>query len=208
MKTATLVLAAGRSTRFGHADKLIQPMGGMPLIARTLTAIRDATGGPIVLVLGRQPRRQVRALAQHGLLGPRLHICRNTHLDQGLGQSLAVGLRAMPSFVSCINIHLADMPVIGQQLLHRLHRALTSSVDVARATHNGLPGHPVRLRRIVFINAPLADGNGAQPLIRSIPADRRAAVPGPISCVQDIDTRRMRRTLIWRWRTRGFLTQA
>ncbi|MDA3922464.1 MAG: nucleotidyltransferase family protein [Salinisphaera sp.] len=201
MKNATIVLAAGQSMRFGAADKLLQPVAGMPLIAQTLSAIRLATTGPIVLVLGRQPRALLRVLAQHGLLGSRVIICRNPHPDKGMGQSLAVGLRAMPRLASAINIHLADMPGVDQRLLHRINRAMTPLTDVVRAVHNARPGHPVRLRRALLDNARLLGCTGAQSVIKAVPASRCVFIQGPASCVQDIDTRQMRRTLIWRWRT-------
>lgn len=195
---AAIVLAAGQSRRFGLANKLTQPVAGVALIARTVEAVLGSTQGPVVLVLGRRSRPVVRALARRRLLGSRLRLCRNSHSERDMGYSLAVGLSALPRYTHVVTIHLADMPSIDRRLMLRLRQALRPSIDIVRPVYRGQPGHPVLLRRHVLDPAMLAAGYPAQALLAALPADKRRAISGPASCVLDVDTRQMLRTLIRR----------
>jgi len=198
------MLAAGRSQRFGLADKLLQPINGVPLLARAVRAVQQLGAGPVVLVLGRCPRRQIRVLAQHNLLGPRLIICRNPHPERGMSYSLRIALNALPCCTSVVDIHLADMPVQHRPTYWRLLRAFSNgaadNVRVARPFYDTRPGHPVRMARGVLDQHMSQGSDGAQRIIRALPTAQKRFIAGPSSCVADMDTRRMRRTLIWRWR--------
>lgn len=196
---AAIVLAAGQSRRFGWADKLTQPVAGMALAARTVERILASTQGPVVLVLGRRSRPVIRALARRRLLGARLRLCRNPHPERGMGYSLALGLSALPQCASVASIHLADMPSIDCRLMRRLQQALPSSIDSVRPVYRGQPGHPVLVRRHLLNPAMLAAGSPARTLLAAVPADKRNWINGPAGCVQDIDTRQMRRNLTRRY---------
>lgn len=197
--SATIVLAAGQSKRFGLADKLVQPAaGGAPLVVDSVRAVMRLTNGPVVLVVGRRPRPLIRALARHRLLGARLHICRNPHPARGMGYSLALGLAALPRYASRVNIHLADMAPVNRRLLYRLQQAARSPIDVARPVYAGCPGHPVRLSCDLLDPEALAAGQRAQELMATLPVCRRRLIRGTASCIRDADTRQMLRIMA-RW---------
>lgn len=198
---AAIVLAAGQSRRFGLANKLTQPVAGIPLVARTVERILAGTQGPVVLVLGRRSRPMIRALARRRLLGSRLRLCRNPHPERDMGYSLALGLSALPQCASVVTIHLADMPSVDCHLMRRLQQALPCSIDSVRPVYRGQPGHPVLVRQHLLNPTMLAAGSRAKTLLAAVPADKRIRINGPASCVQDIDTRRMRRNLIRRDRS-------
>lgn len=192
--SAAIILAAGRSRRFGLANKLTQPVAGVTLIARTVETVLRSTHGPVVLVLGYRSRPVIRALARRRLLGARVRLCRNSHPERDMGYSLALGMSALPRHSSVVSIHLGDMPVLDQRLMRRLRQALAPSLDTVRPVYRGHPGHPVVVRRDALDPSIAVSGARAQALLSGVPSSRRHLINGPASCVQDIDTRRMRRS--------------
>lgn len=197
---ASIMLAAGLSTRYGLANKLLQPVAGRALIAHTLAALLDNTNGPVVVVLGHRPRLLIRALAKEKLLGSRLRLCINAHPERGMGYSLALGLSALPLHASRVTIHLADVPTLDRQILIKLQRSVHHGAAVARPHHKMRPGHPVHLRRSVFELNELPAEHKPQAVIAALPSHQRRLIPGPAACLQDVDSRQMLRTLIWRHR--------
>lgn len=53
-RCAALVAAAGSSSRMGGVNKLLQPLGGMPVLARTLTALQLAEKVDEIIVATRE----------------------------------------------------------------------------------------------------------------------------------------------------------
>ena len=195
---ASILLAAGLSTRYGLANKLLQPVAGRVLIAHTLAALLQATNGPVVVVLGQRPRLLLRALAKEQLLSSRLRLCLNRHPDRGMGYSLALGLSALPRHASRVTIHLADMPMLDRHILIKLQRSVHHGAAVARPCHKAHPGHPVHLQRSVFELHELRVEHKPQAMIAALPSHKRRLIPGPAACLHDVDSRQMLRTLIWR----------
>src|SRR3546814_1883701 len=56
-RTGAIVRAAGRSRRFGSANKLLVPPRGEPLLWHTLDAVCASRARPIIVVLGHQHQR-------------------------------------------------------------------------------------------------------------------------------------------------------
>ena len=52
MRLAALILAAGRSRRFGDGNKLLATLGGQPVVRRTVAAVRGAGLQDIIAVTG------------------------------------------------------------------------------------------------------------------------------------------------------------
>ena len=62
MTVGAVIVAAGQSTRMGGIDKLLQPLGDVPLIARTVAAfVDDASVDRVVVVTSLQSRAAVEA---------------------------------------------------------------------------------------------------------------------------------------------------
>ncbi len=60
---AAIVLAAGQSTRMGEQNKLLLPIGGTTLIARTVDTVLASQAAQAIVVLGHQAERVRAALA-------------------------------------------------------------------------------------------------------------------------------------------------
>lgn len=137
MKLAALILAAGRSRRFGSDNKLLVPLGGEAVIRRCVAALRGAGLDDIIVVTGPDGDAIETVLADFGVRCVR---CPDD-LD-GMGYSIAAGAGGLDADIDGIMVVPGDMPLLSPA-------SLRSLVSVF-AAQNG--------RRIVHA----ADGNGEQ----------------------------------------------
>jgi CTP:molybdopterin cytidylyltransferase MocA len=179
-----LIPAAGASSRMRGADKLLEPVGGVPLIRRQAeTAL--AAGCPVIVTL--PPDRPARVAALAGLAVRQVIV---PDAAQGLSASLAGGL-ARAEADRAVIVLLADLPEITAEDLHHLiacHRLRPGAILRATA-EDGTPGHPVLFP--VWARPELLQmtgDSGARDLLRRH-ADRVApvALPGR-RAVTDLDT--------------------
>ncbi|MFJ9785241.1 NTP transferase domain-containing protein [Amycolatopsis sp. NPDC101161] len=138
---AGLLLAAGAGRRFG-GPKALAELDGRPLVLRALDALSAAGCDPIRVVIG-AAAEQVRAL----LPEPRQAVFAESW-ETGMGASLKAGLAALssePGPVAAL-VHLVDLPWVGADVLTRVAANATTE-SVARASYDGVPGHPVLFGR-------------------------------------------------------------
>jgi molybdenum cofactor cytidylyltransferase len=135
-----LLLAAGRSVRFG-TDKLLQPLpDGTPLAVAAARNLAAALPGALAVVNGAD-RRLMEALELAGL---RVSVCPRAH--EGMGRSLAWGVAQTPTADGWL-IALADMPWIDPTILHAVAAGVTGPMAIAAPVHAGRRGHPVAFGR-------------------------------------------------------------
>ena len=132
---AGLLLAAGAGRRFG-GPKQLALLDGRPLIEHALAALSELDR--VVVVLGARAD-EIRAGAELG--NAELVVCPDW--AEGMSASLRHGLDALAG-VDEVVIGLADQPFITAAVVARV-RAVPGSA--ARAVYDGLPGHPVVVRR-------------------------------------------------------------
>jgi CTP:molybdopterin cytidylyltransferase MocA len=139
MTAAILLLAAGASRRMRGADKLLEPVGGEPLLRRQARAA-VAAGAPVVVTL--PPAAGARRAALEGL--EVLHVP-VADAAEGMGASIRAGVAALPAGATGVLVLLADLPEItADDLRTMLDRHRTAPDAVLRATaEDGRPGHPV-----------------------------------------------------------------
>jgi molybdenum cofactor cytidylyltransferase len=123
-----LLLAAGRSARFGIADKICVSLGSLPLGHHAARALAPLPLSPQIVVTGRSM-----------LDWPGMEVIINDHPEKGMAHSIALGLGAVRrSGAEAVLIALADMPLVPTEHFQRLlacHRgpaALAASSDGAR----------------------------------------------------------------------------
>src|SRR5262245_46502411 len=92
---AALVLAAGRSTRMGAANKLLADVGGKPMVRHAVEAALASQAHPVLVVTGHQADEVCAALA-----GLDVAVATNPNFATGLSSSLRVGIRALPKGVA------------------------------------------------------------------------------------------------------------
>lgn len=163
MTLAILMPAAGASARMRGRDKLIEKIGGRPLLARQ-AARALATGAP-VLVTTRADRPDRNA----ALVGLGVVQVPVADPDRGLSASLRAGIAALPANIHALMVLLPDLPEIDTDDLLAIIRAHeTAPGDILRATaDDGTPGHPTVFPRRFFDALCTLDGDaGAKDLLR------------------------------------------
>lgn len=133
-----LILAAGSASRMRGADKLVEPVGGLPLLRRVALAALQ-TGAPVTVALA--PDRPLRIAALEGLPVRQVIV---PNPQDGMAASLRAGLGALPPEVP-VMLLLADLPELTGPDLRQLLDPWAEMPDrILRATAaDGTPGHPV-----------------------------------------------------------------
>ncbi len=161
----TVLLAAGRGTRFGASPKLLSLLDGKPLVRHAAEAAVQAGLGPVVAVLG-----HAGAQVREALAGLPLTVVENPDYAAGLSTSLRAGLGALPEAVTGAIVLLGDMPRVGSGLPVRLAEAFRAAPVAPAAVvpvKDGRRGNPVLLnRRLLSAGiAGLTGDRGAGPLL-------------------------------------------
>jgi molybdenum cofactor cytidylyltransferase len=183
---ATIILAAGRSTRMGGPNKLLAEINGKPMVRIAAEQALASQARPVVVVTGFQAE-QVEAT----LKGLDVAIARNLRFAEGLSTSVKTGVAALPADVDGALICLADMPQVDRALIERLVAGFDPDKGalIVVPTIEGKRGNPVLWSRRFFPDLMALEGDvGARHLIarfseavHEVPVEGRAALT-------DIDT--------------------
>ncbi|WP_186416717.1 molybdopterin-binding/glycosyltransferase family 2 protein [Bosea sp. CS1GBMeth4] len=183
---AGLVLAAGRSTRMGAGNKLLQQVRGKPLVRYAVEAQLASRAAPVVVVTGHQ-RDEIRA----ALAGLDVVFADNPAFAEGLSGSLKAGLAALPGEVPGVVVSLGDMPNVTAGVIDRLAQAFADRPDAfaVAPTLLGQRGNPVLLSRALFAEVATLEGDqGARRLLDAAgDAVEEVALDDPAIAL-DIDT--------------------
>ncbi|OLR93972.1 nucleotidyltransferase family protein [Actinokineospora bangkokensis] len=134
---AGVLLAAGAGRRFG-APKALVRLYDRPLVAWAAAALGGCD--VVVVVLGAAAERV------RGLVGPDGLVVVNPDWAGGMGSSLRAGLAAVPAEAEAAVVLTVDTPGIPRAAVERVAGGATPA-SLARATWDGVPGHPVVLGR-------------------------------------------------------------
>jgi molybdenum cofactor cytidylyltransferase len=160
---AAIVLAAGRSTRMGGANKLVAEIGGKPLVRIAAEQALGSRAKPVIVVTGHQRERVEAALA-----GLPVRLVHNPDFAEGLGTSVRAGIAAVPASADGAVVCLGDMPQVDAQLINRLIGALAPDQGALAVipTLDGKRGNPVLWSRRFFPDLMALEGDvGARNLI-------------------------------------------
>lgn len=182
MKAGVILLAAGRSRRFGSDKRNAQLENGQTLIEASIAAIKDS-GLPLLVCLGRPDTALAATLAGRGISAT---LCDEAAL--GMGHTLSHGVRERPADWEGVLVALADMPWIRPDSYLAIARQLTPDTIVAPC-HEGRRGNPVGFGAAFFELLAVTTGDsGARGILASNPgAVRELALDDP-GLLQDVDT--------------------
>ena len=161
-RIAALVLAAGRSSRM-RRNKLLLPVDGTPMVARTVDALHASAATDIVVVTGHQADAVRQVLADRAVA-----FVHNPDYAGGLSTSLKAGLAALPEDADGVLVCLGDMPLVGPAHLDKLIAAFNPVEGrlICVPTHDGKRGNPVLWARRFFAEmAGLSGDVGARGLL-------------------------------------------
>lgn len=197
-RVACILLAAGRSRRFGRANKLLAPLWGRPLVWHALDAAVRSGARPLIVVSGHQRhalRESLKAYQRAQRRPPRLQLRHNARYREGLSSSLQTGIAALPRDCDGALICLGDMPLVTAPLLRALRAAYRRGDDAVVPLVRGERGNPVLLGRPLFerVRSELGGDQGARRLLQA--SARLRMVQAPAAAADDVDTLRSLRRL-------------
>ena len=183
---AAVVLAAGRSSRMGGPNKLLEQIGGRPLVRIVTEAALGSRARPVIVVTGHQRERVEAALA-----GLPVQFAYNPNFADGLGTSLKAGIAMLPAETDGAIVCLGDMPQVDAALIERLIAAFDPDKGalVVVPTIEGKRGNPVVWSRRFFPDLMAVEGDvGARYLIgRYAEAVTEVPLTGK-AALTDVDT--------------------
>jgi len=189
--TAGVILAAGRSTRFGTAKqpKQLLKLNNTPMVELVLDNALQSRLQRIVLVLGCQYQSILKILgnkAHH----PRLQIVVNHSFKKGLSSSLHCGLNAVQRKSEAVMFLLADQPLADAGLINLLLENFQSSdKGICVPVYQEKRGNPTIFRKRYYDKLMMIKGDrGGRRLIKAHIKDVLEVQVGAPTCFWDIDT--------------------
>jgi molybdenum cofactor cytidylyltransferase len=179
---AGLLLAAGRSSRFG-ADKLAAVLRDRAVVRWSAESLARGTDTLFVVVPLHAP-----AIA-NALTGLDAVLVPHPGRDDGMGSSIRAGVGALPNDAEAVVIALGDQPLVAPDVIARLCERwrATGAMAVAPQYRDGR-GHPVLFDRACFDSLMALDGDvGAREVLRALGAALQIVEvdqPAPL----DVDT--------------------
>ena len=180
---AAVLLAAGRSTRFG-GDKLLASVGDRPVIrcsAEVLAAMVDE----LVVVVPPDD-----AAVRSALRGLPVRFVENVRRDDGMSSSLAAGVAALPPHCEAVLIALGDQPGIRAEVVAAtIERWRGTRAPAVTPLYSDGRGHPVLFDRRCFGQLlSIVGDSGARAVLESLGSEvALVAVDGAQPA--DVDTR-------------------
>ncbi|WP_226895936.1 NTP transferase domain-containing protein [Polymorphobacter sp. PAMC 29334] len=179
-----IVLAAGRSTRMGAANKLIADLDGKPVVAHVVDAIAAAGLPPPIVVVGHM------AAAVRAALGDRpATYVTAPDFAEGMSRSLRTGLAAAPLDWRAAIIALGDMPSVDAETYAALAAAAIDRVPVVIPTWHGKRGNPLAWSRAHWTELSGVTGDGGGKVLLAALSDRLVELPvDDPGILADVDT--------------------
>ncbi len=181
LSCATILLAAGASTRLGHPKQLVR-IQGETLLHRTARLALEAGGSPLYVVLGFEAARM-----HEELTGLRVETVLNKAWQEGMGSSLRSGMAAVQQSdpePQAVLLLVCDQPRLTAEhlrdLLVRHAKAQTTNKNpITASAYRGRSGVPAVFSSGLFGElAACAGDRGARDLIRAHHPDVEA-IPWP-----------------------------
>ncbi len=185
-RIAAIVLAAGRSTRMGTANKLVAEIDGRAMVAHAVDAALASHASPVVVVVGHDAERVRRALGSRSVT-----IIENPGFAEGLSGSLRTAIEALPSEIDGAVVLLGDMPRVMAAHIDRLIAAFNplEGRAICVATHRSKRGNPVVWASRYFAEMRTLTGDkGARQLLGEHAADVCEVEMADDGVLADVDT--------------------
>lgn len=183
-RIAAAILAAGTSSRLGTPKQLLD-LGGKPVLAHTIAAVRRSSVDLIIVVLGHQ-REQIKKRVD---LSETVAID-NPEFQSGQSSSVRCAVNKVPDDVDALVFVLGDQPLVEPEVIDALASARREQdAKIAQPVYAEGRGNPVLFGRELFPELDRLIGDqGARPLLHQ---HRDLIVPVDVSDYHrpaDIDT--------------------
>lgn len=183
MSPAGLLLAAGAGRRMGLPKALVRDEDGSWL-ARGVRVLREGGCEEVTVVLGAAADEALPLLDGLGV-----DVAVAADWAEGMAASLRAGLRALPEHADAALVLLVDLPDVTAEVVRRVVAAGAGPGDLARASYDGRPGHPVLLGRDHWaaVAATVRGDQGARDYLDA--AGVTAVECGDLATGRDVDSR-------------------
>ncbi len=186
-RLGAVLLAGGASRRFGADNKLLADVGGRPIVARVAREIVAGGIAELVVVTGAEHDAYVTALS-----GLPVRLVANDRWSDGIGSSIAAGVRALSDAPEGAFIVPGDLPNLAAGVFRRLAASFAAAEGrcvIVPVTAQGAQRNPVLWPRALFPRlAALAGAKGGKALLDTL-GDRRVDVAfDDARLFADIDT--------------------
>lgn len=179
-----VLLAAGTSTQFGTANKLLAEIDGTPLVRHAARTLLDSRASAVVAVLGHQMSAVRAALSDFDV-----EFRENEAYEQGMSTSVERGVAAATEADADAVMFLpGDMPFVKPATVDLLVGAYRANIaDAVAPAHRGQRGNPVLFdgRHFDALRSVSGDVGGRRVLLESDGALIETDDSGTVS---DIDT--------------------
>jgi molybdenum cofactor cytidylyltransferase len=137
---AALILAAGKATRARGINKLLSNIGTATVIEQSISKVFDLKPDQLITIIGHASDNVSTALKNIETT-----LIRNPDFENGMGSSLACGIRALPESIRFCMVCLGDMPFIQPSTYTHLKKTALSCEpeSIIIPTFHGKRGHPV-----------------------------------------------------------------
>lgn len=162
-KVATVILAAGASTRLGE-PKQLAVLAGETLLDRAVRTVAEAGCAPIVVVLG----------ARADLVGERcslaaVRVVVNDSWEEGMASSIRVGIESVVGKVEAAILMTCDQPAVSPG--HLLRLAARDAHEITGSEYGGRRGVPGYFPAVSFPELMRLHGDqGARRMLESAPS--------------------------------------
>jgi CTP:molybdopterin cytidylyltransferase MocA len=151
MSTRGVLLAAGAGRRMGGPKALLRDASGVPFVDRAVGRLLDGGCEGVTVVLGAAADEVVALLDEAGWSqDDAVSVVVADAWAEGMGASLRAGLTALttaPVAVTAALVSLVDLPDVGDDVVRRVLGSGIGEDVLARASYDGVAGHPVLLGR-------------------------------------------------------------
>jgi molybdenum cofactor cytidylyltransferase len=184
-KFAAVLLAAGESRRMGEANKLLERVDGIPMVARVVAALKASRASQVVVITGHEHDRVREALADH-----EVRFVHNPDYAQGMSTSVRAGIDALGEDVDAALFALGDMPWIQSGHIDALLAAFDPEVaPICVPVFDRKRGNPVLWSSRYFPQMRALTGDvGARRLLSDYAEDVRLVHMSDAAVLIDVDT--------------------
>ncbi|MEM0346793.1 MAG: nucleotidyltransferase family protein [Thermoplasmatales archaeon] len=177
MKVAGVILAAGRSQRFGE-QKLLRNIGGKRIIEWSISAIQGSGADPLLAVVSKDIK---------DIFPPSFIIIQNDRQELGISYSISL---AISNIGKCDGVlfHLADQPFVESGLLKRMIALFQEGKKIVAASVNGEQRNPMIFPSSLFSELLALSGDRGARSVAMNHIDQVVMQEVDASILMDIDT--------------------
>lgn len=185
---AGVLLAAGTSTRFGEANKLLADVDGQPMVRRSAAALLDADLDRILVVVGHEA-----GAVRDALSGFDVAFVENPAYEAGQATSVRAAVAALgdgddAAAVDAAVFALGDMPFVAPGSVTALVAAYEAGAGSALAAGvDGDRGNPVLFDRAHFSALSAMDGDTGGRAVLLSAEDAAVVETGDPGVRRDVD---------------------